>query len=204
VRAAEFRIRSAAGTLRTDELAVLPTIKLNPGVSIAKTFGPFGIADSAWSVGGALAQPVLDRPRLIAQIHAQRAVAEEDVIAYEKAVQTAYGDAETAFIYLQSDGRRVQMLSSAERRAESAYEKARVGYARGINDLTAALQAETTWRNTRTQLTSAQTTLMQRSVQVFKALGGGWAPDQPAAGTPYAGKAAEGATMAPPAPSQGG
>jgi len=152
----------------------------------------FGVTDTAWSVAANLTMPILDRPRLLAQIHAQKAVAEQNVIAYEKAVQTAYGDTETAFNYLQSDTRRVQMLTSAERRAESAYEKARVGYARGVNDLTAALQAETTWRSTRTQLTSAQTTQMQRSVQVFKALGGGWTPDQPAAGTPFAATAAKG------------
>ncbi len=78
------------------------------------------------------------------------------------------------------------MLREAERRAESAYEKARLGYARGLTDLTTALQAETTWRNVRTQLSSAQITLMERSVQAFKALGGGWSPDQPAAATVYA------------------
>ena len=192
IRAAEWRIVSAASTLKVDDLSVLPTIKLQPGVQLAKSTGPFGSTSDAWSIGAGLAQPILDRPRLIAQIHAQRAVAEQDVIAYEKAVQTAYGDVETAFTYLDSDGRRVRMLLEAERRAESAYEKSRLGYARGLNDLTAALQAETTWRNVRTQLSSAQITLMQRSVQAFKAVGGGWSPDQPAAATLYAAKAEQG------------
>ena len=189
VRAAEWRIVSAASTLKVDDLSVLPTIKLQPGVQLTKSTGPFGSTSDAWSIGANLAQPILDRPRLIAQIHAQRAVAEQDVIAYEKAVQTAYGDVETAFTYLDSDARRVRMLSEAERHAESAYEKARLGYARGLNDLTAALQAETTWRNVRTQLSSAQITLMQRSVQAFKSLGGGWSPDRPAVTTIYAAKA---------------
>ena len=192
VRAAEWRIVSAASTLKTDDLALLPTINLQPDVSITKTTGPFGYSSAAWSIGAAVAQPVLDRPRLIAQIHAQRAVAEQDVIAYEKAVQTAYGDVETAFTYLDSDARRVRMLTEAEHRAESAYEKARLGYARGFTDLTAALQAETTWRSVRSQLSSAQITLMERSVQTFKALGGGWSPDQPAAATLYAAKAEQG------------
>ncbi len=196
MKAAEWRIVSAASTLKLDELAVLPTLKLDPGVTLSKSTGPFGYASAAWSVGGSLTQPVLDRPRLIAQIHAQHAVAEQDVIAYEKAVQTAYGDTETAFIYLDSDARRVKMLTEAERRAESGYEKSRRGYALGLTDLTAALQAETTWRSVRSQLTSAQSTLMQRSVQVFKALGGGWTPEQPAASTPYAAKAAAGVQSA--------
>ncbi|HEY5412202.1 MAG TPA: TolC family protein [Caulobacteraceae bacterium] len=192
VRAAEWRIVSAAASLKGDDLALLPTIKLDPGLSLTKSTGPFGYTSDAWSIGAGLTQPILDRPRLIAEIHAQRAVAEQDVIAYEKAVQTAYSDVETAFIYLDSDAKRVAMLKNAEARAQSAYKKARLGYARGLNDLTTALQAETTWRSVRTQLSSAEITLMQRSVQAFKALGGGWSPDQPAAATVYAAKAERG------------
>jgi outer membrane protein TolC len=190
VREAEWRITSAAGTLKVDELAVLPTLTLQPGLTLSRSTGSFGSVSAAWSIAGSLAQPVLDRPRLVARIHAQRAVAEQAVIAYEKAVQTAYGDTENAYVFLESDGRRVAMLQSAERRAESAYDKSRVGYAQGFNDLTTTLTTEATWRNIKSQLSSAQATLMDRSVQLFKALGGGWTPDQPAAGTPFASKAA--------------
>jgi NodT family efflux transporter outer membrane factor (OMF) lipoprotein len=192
VRAAEWRIVSAAATLKTDDLALLPTINLQPGLSLSKSTGPVGSTSFAWSIGAGLLVPILDRPRLIAEIHVQRAVAEQDVIAYEKAVQTAYGDVETAFTYLQSDGLRVSMLSEAQAHAGAAYEKAKTGYARGLNDLTTVLQAESTWRNTRNQLTSARITQLERSVQAFKALGGGWSPDEPAATTPYAAAAARG------------
>jgi len=192
VRAAEWRLVSASRTLKVDELAVLPTIKLNPGVSLTKTTGIFGATTAAWSIGANLTQPVLDRPRLVAQIRAQRAVAEQDVVAYERAVQTAYSDAENAFVYLDSDRKRVEMLRRAEARAQSAYEKSRTAYARGLVDLATAMQAETTWRNIRTQRSSAEATLMQRSVQAFKALGGGWTPETPAAGTAYASAAARG------------
>ena len=196
VRAAEWRIVSAAATLKTADLALLPTINLQPGISLSKSTGAFGSTSFAWSIGGSLLAPILDRPRLIASIHAQRAVAEQNVIAYEKAVQTAYGDVETAFTYLESDGKRVRMLADAEAHAKAAYEKAKIGYARGLNDLTTVLQAETTWRSTRSQLSSARITQLERSVQAFKALGGGWSPDQPAAATPYAAAAGRGVTEA--------
>ncbi len=114
------------------------------------------------------------------------------MIAYEKAVQTAYSDVETALVYLDSDARRVRMLTEAEARARSAYDKAKLGYSHGLNNLTTALQAENTWRNVQTQLSSAQISLMERSVQAFKALGGGWSPDQPAGATIYAARAERG------------
>lgn len=193
VMAAEWKIVSAAATTKVDALAVLPTINLDPGFTLSKSTGPFGLTSEAWSIGANLTQPILDRPQLIAEMHAQHAVAEQDVIAYEQTVQTAYNDAETAFIYLDSDAKRVRILTDAEARAESAYDKSRLSYAKGLTDLTAALQAETTWRSVRTELTSAEITLMERTVQVFKALGGGWSPDHPAQDTPFARKAARGA-----------
>ena len=194
VKEAEWRIASAMSTLKVDELAVLPTINLDPGLTLTKSTGPFGYASAAWSLGGNLTQPVLDRPRLLQQVHAQRAVAEQELIAYETAVQTAYSDVETAFTYLDSDSKRVRMLVEAEARAKSAYDSARISYARGLTDITSALQAETTWRSIRLQLTQAEISLMERSVQVFKALGGGWTPNRPAISTPFAATAANGAT----------
>lgn len=192
VKQAELKLRSSVATLKVDQLALLPTIRLQPGVSLSRSSGAFGSTSAAWSIGANLTAPILDRPRLIGAVHAQRAVAEQAIISYESAVQTAYGDAENAFVYLDSDRRRVAFLTDAEAHAEAAYEKSRVGYERGLNDLQTALTAESTWRTTRTQLSAAQATLMQRSVQVFKALGGGWAPDAPAASTPLAAASSRG------------
>ncbi|PZR30450.1 MAG: transporter, partial [Caulobacter segnis] len=68
------------------------------------------------------------------------------------------------------------LLAAGERRAAVAYEASRKGYAAGLTDLTTALQAEQSWRGARTALTGAQTQALQRAVQTYKALGGGWTP----------------------------
>lgn len=88
-----------------------------------------------------------------------------------------YGDAEQAFGYYDSDKKRVDMLAQAEKNAAFAYQAKQEGYKRGLNDLNTTLTAEANWRQARLSLAQAQVSLMQRSVQVFKALGGGWAPD---------------------------
>jgi outer membrane protein TolC len=49
----------------------------------------------------------------------------------------------------------------------------------GLDDLTSVLSAERTWRTVRTALTGAQVQALRRSVQTFKALGGGWTPPTP-------------------------
>jgi outer membrane protein TolC len=132
--------------------------------------------------------PVQDRPRLIGQIGIQKAITEQAVIAYEQAVQSAYADTENALVLLDSDRKRADTLRTAETQAEAAYRKIRKGYVLGLTDLQTALVAETTWRNLRIQRTAADVTLMQRSVQLFKAIGGGWDPAAPAASAPNFGR----------------
>ena len=178
VREAAEALASGSGQLKLDKLALLPRLTLNPdlGVSMGPGFG--GPATSEfWSIGLGLTQPILDLPRLKSAVQAQGARADQAVIAYEKAVQTAYGEAENALVALSADEARVALLTTGEAQARFAYKAARANYAAGIDDLTTALQAERTWETARTTLTGARVQALRRSVQAFKALGGGWSPD---------------------------
>jgi NodT family efflux transporter outer membrane factor (OMF) lipoprotein len=177
VREAAARLKSAAGQLKLDELALFPKFTLQPGVGLSSNnqIG-FPISSDFWSIGLGLAQPVLDMPRLKAEIHAQGARADQAAIAYQKTVQTAYGEAENALTELASDEARIRLLTAGEAEGRTAYDAARQAYAAGIDDLTAVLSAERTWRTARSALTSAQVQALRRSVQAFKALGGGWTP----------------------------
>jgi len=182
VREAEQRLRSAAGTLKLDKLALFPTFTLLPGVSLSRTSQSSIATDVAgWSVGLGLEVPVLDRPRLLAQIRAQRAVGEQAVAAYEKAVQNAYADAENGLATLQADEARVGLLTQAESTARFGFEAAQRGYRAGLTDLTTLVQAEQGWITARASLTSAQSIALQDAVATFKALGGGWTPPPAAA-----------------------
>jgi NodT family efflux transporter outer membrane factor (OMF) lipoprotein len=175
VREAAARIASAAGTLKLDELALFPKFTLQPGIGVdsALSLG-LPLTTASWTAGVGVYQPVFEIPRLRAEIRAQNARAEQAVIAYEKAVQTAYGEASNALAELRSDQARLALLTLAETQARSAFASAQARYAAGLDDLTTLLGAERTWRSARTGLTSAQIEASRRSVQVFKALGGGW------------------------------
>ena len=75
---------------------------------------------------------------------------------------------------LPSDERRVKILEDGEARARRAYDAGRIRYNLGIDDITAVLSAEQTWRTDRTQLTAQRVQALRRAVQTYKALGGGW------------------------------
>ena len=178
VRVAQERVESAAGKLTLNKRALLPTFQLQPSAGLTQQGSGPNTQFSYWTLAAGATAPVLDRPRLLSLVRQQRAVAEQAVIAYEKVVQTAYTDTETAFAYYDSDKKRVALLVEAEKNANFAYQAKETGYTRGLNDLQTALTAESNWRQVRLALAQAQVSLMQSSVELFKALGGGWAPTQ--------------------------
>jgi outer membrane protein, multidrug efflux system len=79
VREAEFRLASAAGNLTLAQRAFFPTFTLQPGVGLSRSADT---TSSAWSIGLGATVPVLDIPRLRAELRGQRAVSEQAVLAY--------------------------------------------------------------------------------------------------------------------------
>jgi outer membrane protein TolC len=128
-----------------------------------------------WSVAGGVTVPVLDIPRLLYDAKAEDARTEQAAIAYEKTVQTAYGEAENALVTLAASERGAGVLAAGEVRAHRASEAARRRYGMGLDDITSALSAEQAWRTTRSALTSARVQALRQAVATYKALGGGWA-----------------------------
>lgn len=179
VREAQARVALASAQLAIDQLDLFPKFTLLPGVGLQRSDQPgFSSTTANWSLGLGVSVPILDRPKLLAEARVSDARAEQAVIAYEKAVQTAYAEADTALVQLAADRNRVALLTAGETRARIAYEAARRRYAAGIDDLTAVLSAEQAWRGSRTALITAQVEALRRSVQTFKALGGGWSPSE--------------------------
>jgi outer membrane protein TolC len=175
VRQALSTVKSQKNRKILDALALFPSFNFTPGLGWQKIKQPgFSSTSQSWTVGGTVTQPLLSIPRLLAEWKAQDARTEQAVIAYEKAVQTAFQESESALVNLDADRRRVALLTDGEVRAHRAYDAARIGYDRGLTDLTSTLQAEQSWRAIRAQLTAAQVQSLRRSVQAMKAIGGGW------------------------------
>lgn len=175
VRQAQARVRSQARQQRLAGLAFFPTFSLQPGVGWSRIEQPnFTSEVQTWTLGGGVTQPILSIPRLLADLKAQNARTEQAVTAYEKTVQTAFQEAESALVGLDADRRQVAILIDGEARARRAYQAARLGYERGLTDLDTTLSAEQAWRAVRARLAAAQVQALRRTVQAYKALGGGW------------------------------
>ncbi|MDB5442201.1 MAG: efflux system protein [Phenylobacterium sp.] len=175
VRRAQAQVQSASGRLLYQDLAFFPTFSLTPGLGWSRLVQPgFRSTSDSWTIGGSVSQPIFSIPKLLADLKAQSARTEQAVDAYEKAVQTAFGEAENSLVRLDGYQRRVAVLTEGEARSARAYAAARKGYALGLTDLQTTLSTEQSWRTTRSQLTSAQVQGLRQAVTTFKALGGGW------------------------------
>ena len=183
IRQAEARLRSAAGDLKLDALALLPTFNLLGQASYAPITGAGGLTTSIWSIGAGLALPLLDRPRLLAEVRGQRARTEQAVIAYENAVQAGFGEAQNALSLYAADKTRLVALARAEERARFAFDAQRAGYQAGVVDLATLLQAERIWRTNLAALSDLRAQMLTDAVNLFRALGGGWPATGAAAAT---------------------
>lgn len=180
VRRAERQLASASARVQLDKLALFPRLQLRPGAQIAKSDNSgYGTVTSLWSIGLGLTLPVLDRPRLLAEIKAQTARGEQAAFAYERAVQNAYSDAEQALASIAADQKRIESLTAATARARFAFDAITTGYRAGLIDITTLIQAQQAWRAARTQLRAVQTGALLNAVNAFKAFGGGWDPAAP-------------------------
>jgi len=189
IRESEARLRVQIGTGRLRHLAIFPTFTLLPGLGLSRTTEPgVGFIPPAtlipqeqttslglWSLGVGVNVPVLDIPQLLADAKAEDARTKQAAIAYEKTVQTAFGEAESALVSLGADERAATLLKDGEVRAHRASKSAARRYAMGLDDITAALSAEQSWRTTRSALTAERVQALRQAVQTYKALGGGWA-----------------------------
>lgn len=190
VREADARMRAAALQTKLAKEQLFPNIVLKPALGIARTASPSvavvslvpfilqpqqqATATDYWTYGFGVTQPVLDIPRLLQDAKAQGARTEQAVVAYEKSVQDAFGDAENALVELASDEERIKILEDGEARARKAYDASQIRYEAGIDDVTSVLTAEQEWRADKTALTGERVQALRRAVQTYKALGGGW------------------------------
>lgn len=188
IREAEYRLRAELGTRTLAHRAIFPTITLLPGLGVNSTTEP-GVSyippttlitqqetstAGFWSLAVGVSIPVLDVPKLLDQAHAEDARARQVAIAYEKTVRTAFGEAQNALTDLSAGEQATALLTQSELHAHRAYEASRRRYGEGLDDLTATLTAEQTWRRIRLALTTERVDTLRRAVRTYKALGGGW------------------------------
>ena len=104
----------------------------------------------------------------------------EALLRYEDGIVRALEDVENALVALEDERRRAESLNTAASAAEAALGRAQSLYNRGQIDLLPLLDAQRQRLSVRVSANDSNTQLLLDSVQLYKALGGGWQVFEPA------------------------
>ena len=164
-----------------------------PRLILGAVFGREGLDVNGLALGAArfsnvaalLAMPVFNAGRTQAINDIAESVQKEAVLRYEDAIVRALEDVENALVALDDQRQRAQLMQTAAASADAALSHARSLYDRGQTDFLPLLDAQRVRLVVRVSAIEAHTQLLLDSVQLYKALGGGWEAFEPSA-TPTA------------------
>jgi NodT family efflux transporter outer membrane factor (OMF) lipoprotein len=158
-----------------------------PRLFLSAAFGREKIEPNGLDLGAArfsnvatlLAMPIFNAGRTQALNDSAEAAQSEAVMRYEDAIVRALEDVENALATLGDERRRVQSLDTASASAEAALGHAQSLYDRGQIDLLPLLDAQRARLAARVDQNASNTQLLLDSIQLYKALGGGWQAFEP-------------------------
>jgi outer membrane protein, multidrug efflux system len=135
------------------------------------------------NVAGLLSMPIFNAGRTQAINDIAESSQREALLRAEHGMARALEDVENSLVALAQERSRAQSLQSAAASAESALGRAQSLYDRGQIDLLPLLDAQRARLAVRLSANDSSTRLLLDSVQLYKALGGGWQVFEPAADT---------------------
>jgi outer membrane protein, multidrug efflux system len=168
-----------------------------PRLFLSALFGREGLDVNGTALGpahfstaaGLLAMPIFNAGRTQAINDIAESAQKEAVLRYEDAIVRALEDVENGLVALRDERQRADALQTAASSADAALGRAQSMYDRGQIDLLPLLDAQRTRLTVRLGANDSDTQVLLDSVQLYKALGGGWEVFEPAAAPADAGQA---------------
>jgi multidrug efflux system outer membrane protein len=134
-----------------------------------------------WSIGFALAQPIFTWGRLTAEVDATTARQKQALIGYQKSIQTAFREVSDALVNVgQTSAMEIDLQSSVDA-ARDALRLSTERYEAGYSAYLAVLDAQRSLNISQLALIRNRQSQLSASVDLMKALGGGWTDETPLA-----------------------
>ena len=176
VAEAEAQLVAANADMAAARAAFFPSISLTAtggyeSSALATLLTP---ASRIWSLGAGVTQPIFDGGALRGQSEYAKARYAELLSGYHKAVISAFANAEDALSEVRQTTDQLEREQFAVAQARRAYDIARAQLAAGTVNILAVLNTETALFNARDAVAQVTYARLQASVDLFRALGGGW------------------------------
>lgn len=180
VRQAEAQLVAANARIGIAKSAFFPSISLTGlfGSESAALAQLFTNGASIWSYGAALALPIFNAGRTTARVEQASASQKEAVARYQKTVQTAFKEVSDALINLKEYDAAEAALATQLETAEQAYKLAQARYEAGYTSFLEVLDSQRSLNSAQLSFLATRKHRLSATVDLFKALGGGWQPEQ--------------------------
>ncbi|MDR2259492.1 MAG: efflux transporter outer membrane subunit [Azoarcus sp.] len=175
IASAEARLAAAAADIGAARAELFPRISLSAGGGLASEF-LLSLADpsSSLSLSAALVQTIFDGGRLRALVDSARSRERELLETYRKTILTALKEVEDALSSITRDARQEEAQTQILAEAERSLRLAELRYREGADDLLTVLDAQRTRFSVQDQLAQLRLTRLTDTVNLYKAMGGGW------------------------------
>jgi multidrug efflux system outer membrane protein len=180
VRIAEQQITAALARVSQADAARYPSFQISGsvGLSAIALSGLTGGGSLVSALLGSVSVPLFDGGAGKAQVRSQEAALERSRVNYQAVVLNALQEVEDALVALRGNRERLQRLQSASESAEQAALLATQRYSSGLVDFQTVLDTQRSLLSTQDNLASTQAELSADHVRLYKALGGGWTPEE--------------------------
>jgi multidrug efflux system outer membrane protein len=180
-------VNRAEQDLRASNARVgVATAGLFPTFSLVGLFGAQSVSfssfltdqSSVWSAGIGLLQPIFSGGLLQGRLEYAKAQQQEALGSYVKVVRNAFGEVSDALISVQQTLQTEQYLQQQVQASTKAQELAALRYAVGYVDFLNVLESQRVANEANLAFVINRSARLQASVDLFKALGGGWVPER--------------------------
>jgi multidrug efflux system outer membrane protein len=180
IRAAEQALVAANAQIGVARAALFPTLSLTGALGAqSATLGNLFVGGAGiWSVGYALALPVFDAGRRQARVDQAGARERQALAGYQKAVETGFKEVSEGLINVAQSGATEGDLQDRLKAARNALELSSLRYESGYSPFLEVLDAQRTANDAELAFVRNRQARLSFSVDLMKALGGGWRPQE--------------------------
>ncbi|HEX9433553.1 MAG TPA: efflux transporter outer membrane subunit [Burkholderiales bacterium] len=176
IRQAEEALVAANAQIGIARAALFPTLSLTAGAGLQSGELDTLLTTGAriWSLGFGLALPIFDAGRREARVDQARARREQAVAGYQRAVESGFREVADALVNAQQTGASEAELLERLQAARNALELSTLRYESGYSPYLEVLDAQRTANDAELAYVRNRQARLAFSVDLMKALGGGW------------------------------
>jgi len=178
VREAEEQMVAANANIGIAKAALYPTISLTAALG-GESLELGNILKSAariWTGGLSLYLPIFDSGKRSAQVDQASAKQKQALASYEGAIQSAFREVNDALVNVRQNTEREFALNQSQIAAKKALEISSYRYQSGYSAYLDVLDAQRVYNDATLAFVQSRQARLVATVDLFKALGGGWKP----------------------------